>query len=196
MPSGERKHRRKLERKTRRAGCVFKGAGSMAVADHISRKLMLSLAAIVLTTSALFPAYYLGGPMVRALLGPPIGFHEPSTDFTSPEMLNQAFVAQITWVGVMFLGLGAIFGRASTRPWRLAFWASNPLSICVGYIVFMLLYKRIGLPGEDSEYYSPRNGLLLAIVSPIAFSLCFRFGAYLSAPLSKTQALTSVSQAS
>ncbi len=160
----------------------------MANFDDFPPKVFVSLLAISLIVSALFLAYYVGGPIVRALLGPPAAYQEPSTDFTSPEMYNQAFLAQGVWIAVTFLCAGAVFGRKSARPWRLAIWAANPLTVGLGYIIYMQLYKSLHLPVRDYEYYGVRNGAFLVIVSLILFVPSFRSGAYFSKVWSRKRA--------
>jgi hypothetical protein len=146
--------------------------------DYLSVKLSISLVAVGLTVSALFLAYCVGGPTVRALLGPPAAFHEPSTDFTSSEMYAQAFLSQSVCIAAAFLCLGAILGRRLGKPWPFAVWAANPLTVGGAYIIFIQLYKTLHLPVRDYEYYGVRNGGFLTLVSLIVFAPLFCAGAY------------------
>jgi hypothetical protein len=137
------------------------------------RKLVLVVIATVSTVAGLFVAVMVGGPLIRELLGPPPGFHE---DFVSREAYNQALLVQVPSVGIAFLVLGIFFGRGSRPSWKLALVAANPLTVGLGFVIFKLWYQSLHL-GWQYEYYSVRNGALLALVAPIIFAACFGVGA-------------------
>jgi len=88
-----------------------------------------ALIAIGATSSALFLAERLGGPLARAVLGPPAGFHE---DFTSRAAYGQALLVQGMFVGLAFFLLGAIAGwRFRNLSYNHAMWVANPITVGV-----------------------------------------------------------------
>jgi hypothetical protein len=66
------------------------------------QRTLLAVIAIGATISALFLGEHVGGPLARAILGPPAGFHE---DFTSRAALGQALLVQtVCWPRILFAG--------------------------------------------------------------------------------------------
>jgi hypothetical protein len=132
---------------------------------------------IVFTTFALFAAVLLGSPAIRAVFGPPVGWHE---DFTSDEARYQVLATQLAFLSVAFLVLGAFSGSNWEESLRLSFLAANPLTIGIGYASFMLLYKALNLDVWEYAYYDVRNGLVLILFGMAVFVPCFRAGARIS----------------
>jgi len=70
-----------------------------------AKALVLGLVAIVATSSSLFLAEQVGGPLARFFFGPPIGFRQ---HFTSHPALVQALLVQGSFVCLAFFGLGIV----------------------------------------------------------------------------------------
>jgi hypothetical protein len=136
------------------------------------------LLGIVATIVALSLGVFVGGPLIRLLLGPPVGFHE---DFTSMAAYRQALIVQFIFVALVFLLLGIALGQ-KVRDVHLAWtlWVANPITVGTGFVIYSVGYR--SLPGgyRLDEYYNVRNGVFLAIAAPFLFGLCFRAGAHLS----------------
>jgi hypothetical protein len=146
-------------------------------ADNAKRGLAPNLALIALavasTVAALFAAVMVGGPIIRALLGPPPGFHE---DFVSREAYDEALLVQAPSVGIAFLVLGIVWGRGRRLSWKLALAAANPVTVGLGFVIFMVWYKSLHFEWQY-EYYGVWNGVRLALAAPIIFAACLRAGA-------------------
>ena len=149
----------------------MKADGSLET--RLVRKLGIIVLAIALTVVGLFVAVLAGGPVIRALLGPPPGFRE---DYVSHEAFRQAVLVQAFCIGIAFFALGLTLGRGSRPSWKLALTAANPLTVGLGFVVFRSLYQSLHL-GWDYEYYGLLDGAILALTAPIIFSACFRTGA-------------------
>ena len=141
------------------------------------RRALLALLAIVTTTSALFFTERVGGPIERAVLGVPAGFHE---DFTSPAAYRQALLAQGASVALAFLLLGTIVGwRFNGLSYKTAVWAANPITVGVGFVAYKWAYHSLHLPDYLPEYDSPLIFVLFCIAAPLVFASCFYAGARL-----------------
>jgi hypothetical protein len=100
-----------------------------------TQKTLLAMIAIGATISALFLGERVGGPLARAILGPPAGFHVE--DFTSPAAYGQALLVQGVFVGLAFFLLGVTAGwRFKSLSYRDAVWAANPITVGVGFIAY------------------------------------------------------------
>ena len=133
--------------------------------------------AIAATTSALFLGERVGGPIARAILGPPAGFHE---DFTSRAAYGQALLVQGLFVAFAFLLLGATAGwRFKSLSYRDAVWAANPITVGMGFIAYKWAYHSLHLSDYLAEYDSPQIFVVFCIASPLVFALCSYAGAYL-----------------
>jgi hypothetical protein len=132
--------------------------------------------AIGATMSALFLGERVGGPLARAILGPPVGFHE---HFTSRAAYGQALLVQGVFVGLAFFLLGATAGwRFKSLSYRDAVWAANPITIGVGFVAYKWAYHSLHLPDYLAEYDSPQIFVLFCITAPLVFALCFYAGAH------------------
>jgi len=144
------------------------------------QRTLLAVIAIAATISALFLAERVGGPLVRAILGPPAGFHE---DFTSRAAYGQALLVQTVFVGLAFFLLGKTAGwRFKSHSYRDAVWVANPITVGVSFIAYKLAYYSLHLPDYLAEYASPQIFVLFCIASPLVFALCFYLGAHASPP--------------
>ena len=131
--------------------------------------------AIGATTSALVLAERVGGPLVRAVLGTPAGFHE---DFTSRPALGQALLAQTVFVGLAFFLLGTVAGqRLKSLRYKYAVWVANPITVGVGFAAYKAVYHSLHLRDYLPEYDSPTIFVLFCIASPLVFAFCFYAGA-------------------
>lgn len=127
------------------------------------------------TVSALFLAERVGGPLVRAILGTPVGFHD---DFTSREAVGQALLAQAMFVGLAFFLLGTVAGpRFRSIRYKYAVWVANPITVGVGFVAYKAIYHSLHLQNYLPEYDSPKIFVLFCIASPLVFALCFYAGA-------------------
>jgi len=142
-----------------------------------TQRALWAFIAIGATISALFLAERVGGPLERAVLGAPAGFHE---DFTSRAAFGQALLAQAVFVGLAFLLLGTIVGRRlKSLSYKNAVWVANPITVGVGFAAYKMAYHSLNLSNYLAEYDSPEIFVVFCIASPITFALCFYAGANL-----------------
>lgn len=136
----------------------------------------MAVAAIGATLSALFFGERFGGPLVRAILGPPAGFHE---DFTSRAAYGQALLVQSVSVGFAFFLLGVAAGRRlMSLGYKNAVWVANPITVGIGFVAYKMAYHSLHLPDYLAEYDSPQIFVLFCVASPLVFALCFHAGVY------------------
>jgi hypothetical protein len=141
-----------------------------------TQRAFLVLVAIGATISALFLAERLGGPLARAVLGPPAGFQ---TDVTTPAAYGQAFLVQGVFLGLAFLLLGTIAGwRFRAFGYKYALWVANPITLGVGCAAYKWTYHSLHLSDYLAEYDSPKTFALSCIAFPLV-ALCFYAGAHL-----------------
>jgi len=97
-------------------------------------------------------AALLGGPLVRAVFGPPLDF---LSDYVSPQASLQALLTQLAAALLAFAGLGAVRGWAG-RPTGLSagLCTSNPASLLLGGWAFVFLVERASLAAVPYEYAS------------------------------------------
>ena len=134
------------------------------------RRALLAVMAIGATISALFLAERVGGPVARAILGAPAGFHE---DFTSRAAYGQALLVQGVFVGLAFFLLGAIAGwRFGNLSYSHAVWVANPITVGVGFLAYKWAYHSLYL----AEYDSPMIFVLFCFAAPLVFAMCFSAG--------------------
>ncbi|MGB8010227.1 MAG: hypothetical protein WCF68_01325 [Terriglobales bacterium] len=139
-----------------------------------------ALIAIGATISALFLGERVGGPLARAILGPPAGFHE---DFTSRAAYGQALLVQGLFVGLAFFLVGAVAAlRFKKLSYRDAVWTANPITVGVGFIAYKLANHSLHLSDYLAEYDSPQIFVLFCIASPLVFALCLYAGAHARRP--------------
>jgi hypothetical protein len=140
------------------------------------QKALLAVIAIGATISALFLAERVGGPVARAILGPPAGFHE---DFTSRAAYGQALLVQGIIVGFAFFLLGATAGpRFKSVGYKQAVWVANPMTVGMGFAAYKMAYHSLHLSNYLAEYDSPQIFVLFCIASPLTFALCFYAGVH------------------
>jgi hypothetical protein len=133
--------------------------------------------AVVGVFLALFLAVFATGPITRAFLGTPPGFHD---HFVSNAGLLQAAVAQALSIALAFLLQGFIQRRDKPSLYRQALFAANPFVIAIAFLVFKIAYEALPLPHHDIEFYSVNTGLWLVIGGAIPFAACYALGALLS----------------
>ncbi len=138
-----------------------------------AQRVLLAVVAIGITTSALFLAESIGGPLIRTILGPPAGFN---SDFTSRAAYGQALLVQSATVGAAFFLLGVAGWRFSSFTYRHAVWVANPITVGLGFAAYKMAYHSLHLPDYLAEYDSPRIFLLFCIASPLVFAPCFFAG--------------------
>jgi hypothetical protein len=144
------------------------------------QRTLLAVIAIGATISALFLGERLGGPLARAILGPPAGFHE---DFTSRAAYGQALLVQTVFVGLAFFLLGTTAGwRFKSHRYRDAMWVANPITVGVGFIAYKMADHSLHLPDYLAEYDSPLIFVLFCIASPLVFAFSFYLGARCARP--------------
>ena len=80
-----------------------------------------------------------GGPLIRRLLGPPLGFGE---DYTTWQGVAQAIIAQALFLIPVFVFCGYSLGKLlSTRPdWSAALLIANPVNVFGGYWLYYELF--------------------------------------------------------
>jgi hypothetical protein len=140
-----------------------------------ARPALWALIAIGATIFALLLAERVGGPLIRAVLGTPAGFHE---DFTSRPALGQALLAQTVFVGLAFFTLGTAVGqRLKSLRYKYAVWVANPITVGLGFAAYKAIYHSLHLRDYLPEYDSPTIFVLFCIASPLVFALCFYAGA-------------------
>jgi hypothetical protein len=133
--------------------------------------------AIGATISALLLAERVGGPVARAILGAPAGFHE---DFTSRAAYGQALLVQGVFVGFAFFLLGAITGwRFGNLRYSHAVWVANPITVGVGFLAYKWAYHSLHLADYLAEYDSPMIFVLFCFAAPLVFAMCFYAGVHL-----------------
>ena len=145
-----------------------------------TQRTLSALIAIAATIPALFLGERVGGPLVRAILGPPAGFHE---DFTSRAAYGQALLVQGVFVGLAFFLVGAVAARRfKSLSYRDAVWAANPVTVGVGFIAYKWAYHSLHLSDYLAEYDSPQILVLFCFASPLVFALCLYAGAHARRP--------------
>ena len=132
-----------------------------------------ALIAIGATISALFLGERVGGPLARAILGPPAGFHE---DFTSRAAYGQALLVQGLFVGLAFFLVGAVAAlRFKKLSYRDAVWTANPITVGVGFIAYKLANHSLHLWTILRSTTAPKSSycsaLRLRLFSPFASML-------------------------
>jgi len=92
---------------------------------------LLGVVAIVVTMLSLFLAERVGGPLVRYILVPPVGFHE---DFTSRAAFGQALLVQGVSVSLAFFALdfAAAGWKLRNVSYKHSLWVANPINVGVG----------------------------------------------------------------
>ena len=134
-----------------------------------------ALVAIGITVGALLFAERVGGPVVRATLGTPAGFHE---DYTSRAAYGQALLAQGVFVSLAFFLLGTVMGsRLKNLTYKHSVWVANPITVGLGFAAYRSIYHSLHLPDYLSEYDSPTIFVLFCVASPVVFALCLYAGA-------------------
>jgi hypothetical protein len=138
-------------------------------------RLVLPAIGTAVTLPSLLLAERFGGPMVRQILGPPVGFQQ---DFTSTAALRQALLVQGTFLAVAFLLFGtAMAARGSdSLSYKHAVWSANPVTVRSGSAAYKMAYYALHFPDVSAEYDSLKVLGLLSIVSPILLASCFYAG--------------------
>lgn len=141
-----------------------------------TQRVLVAVIAIGATISALFLAERVGGPLARAVLGPPAGFHE---DFTSRAAYGQALLVQAVFVGLTFFLLGTAMGsRLKSFGYKQAVWVANPVTVGLGFSAYKVAYHSLHMSDYLAEYDSPQIFVLFCVASPLIFALCFYAGAH------------------
>jgi len=138
-----------------------------------AQRVLLAVAAVGVTISALFLAERVGGPLIRMILGPPAGFN---SDFTSRAAYGQALLVQSVTVGAAFFLLGVVGRRFSSFSYKHAVWVANPVTVGLGFAAYKIAYHSLHSLDYLAEYDSPQIFLLFCIVSPVVFAPCFLAG--------------------
>jgi hypothetical protein len=108
------------------------------------------VATILLVPLALLFALHVGGPVVRAVLGPPDGFNQ---DYVSPEAFYQAIGVQLLCLTTAFFLFGRFMRRSSERPSIASLVSiSNPLTLAIGFGLYRVLVNQERTPYEYFVY--------------------------------------------
>jgi hypothetical protein len=107
-----------------------------------------------------------GGPLVRAFLGPPLGFGE---DYTTWQGVAQSIFAQGFFLIPAFFCCGYSLGNllSSRRDWSAAVVIANPINVLVGYwLCYKLLHTGRDLHAELLYFRVSSAGLwiLMSVV--------------------------------
>ena len=145
-----------------------------------TQRTLSALIAIGVTMSALFLGECVGGPLARAILGPPAWFHE---DFTSRAAYGQALLVQGAFVGLAFFLVGALSHGDSKRSATEMLCGRRIRSqLALASIAYKLAYHSLHLSDYLAEYDSPQIFVLFCIASPLVFALCLYAGAHARRP--------------
>jgi hypothetical protein len=115
---------------------AHRGRGFSAGATSRVGRLSLLLAGVMTFFDSLVAGALVGGPLVRAVFGPPLDF---LSDNTSPQAELQAILIQAGAALLAFGLLGALIGKRDPRAsLGRALWAANPASLLVGAIAWVI----------------------------------------------------------
>jgi hypothetical protein len=121
---------------------------------------------------SLLVAAFVGGPIVRFTLGTPPSFRQ---HFMSSWELNEALLAQTLTLAIAFLGWGTAMGKR-WRPFVTpAFAGSNPITLCVGFVLFKRIYESLSVQ-PDLGFTHVRNGAILAFLGFPLFAVSLSMG--------------------
>jgi hypothetical protein len=137
------------------------------------KHIVLPAIGTAITLPSLLLAERFGGPMVRQVLGPPVGFQQ---DFTSTAALRQALLVQGTFLAVAFLLFGAAMAARGCLSYKHAVWAANPVTVGLGSAAYKMADHALHFPDVSAEYGSLKVFGLLSIVSPVLLASCFYAG--------------------
>jgi hypothetical protein len=140
-------------------------------------KTRIFLLGIGATVVGLLFGTFLGGPLVRAVVGVPAGFHE---DFTSFAAYRQALIVQVISLGLVFLVVGAFLSLKMRYERLIWLWMANPITVGLGFLIYRAIYRSLSPIYRLDEYYGVKDGVLLTIAALFFFTLWSGFGTYVS----------------
>ena len=130
----------------------------------LAERSLQQLSQVAAIAAALSLSASVGGPVIRAVLGPPSGFGE---DFTSRDAYCQALIVQLvfTIAGLALMRFIATKMKDQFHPWSLP----NPVAVGAGFVIYAMTCRYLPRMSRLQEYHSVKTAIVLVVVVPLFF---------------------------